>query len=66
MTQKDQLKVLKQGFTIIRKDNQPNIRIKFKSGMITDFITYKGKFKTQVERDAQFEELLKNDYFIED
>lgn len=65
MTQDGQRKVLDKGFTVIRKDDNPNIRIKIliKEGTWKTYAV----FKTKTERDREFTAMLKNnDNVIED
>ena len=58
MTQDGQEKVLSKGFTVIRKDDTPNIRIKILARVGT-WKTY-AVFKTKAERDREFYLMLKN------
>lgn len=60
-----QLKVIRAGFTIIRYDDQPNLRIKFKDGEHLNWTTFR-TFPTKAERDRIKVELLCNVRFIED
>lgn len=64
MTQDGQRKVLNKGFFVIRKDDNPTIRIKmlYRDGT---WITYES-YKTKAERDRAFKELLTRDNVIED
>ena len=64
MTQDGQEKVLNKGFVVIRKDDYPNIRIKklIKAGTWGTYAV----FKTKVERDRAFKELLMLCNVIED
>lgn len=65
MDAQSQQKVVKAGFKIIRKDDQPNIRIKFKSEDNFEWQTLE-KFSTKKERDARFNNLLELNYVISD
>jgi len=59
-----QSKVLQAGFIIIRKDDQPNIRIKqLKSN--SSWITLE-KFDTKAARDRRYKELMKLSMVIND
>ncbi|MDH8700847.1 hypothetical protein M2138_000181 [Dysgonomonadaceae bacterium PH5-43] len=59
-----QRKVLQAGFMIIRKDDQPNIRIKrLKSN--SSWITLE-KFDTKAARDRRFKQLMKLSTVIND
>lgn len=64
MNQDGQDKVLKAGFTVIRTDDQPNIRIKrLKRAGVWETLE---NFPTKAARDRKFKELLKDDLTIED
>jgi hypothetical protein len=65
MDAKNQLKVIQAGFTIIRADDQPNVRIKAKNERYKDWATLE-KFDTKAARDRYMAELLKNPLVIED
>lgn len=60
-----QKKIREAGFTIIRKDNQPNIRIKYVDRYVKDWRTLE-VFHTKKARDERFTELLKSDLIIQD
>lgn len=64
MNLKDQIKVINAGFTIIRCDDQPQIRIKYKNKTFatSDFRTYE-KYSTKASRERALKILL-NDPFI--
>ncbi len=64
MNQNAQDKVLKAGFTVIRTDDLPNIRIKkLKRAGVWETLE---NFPTKTARDRKFKELLKDDLTIED
>jgi hypothetical protein len=65
MTAKDQLKVLRAGFTIIREDIQ-NLKIKHKIKDLTNWTTYESGFKSKAELRRRMDELLKLTKIIED
>lgn len=60
-----QNKVLKAGFMLIRKDDQPQPRIKHKQFGFTEWRTFE-KFDTKAARDRRFKELLHDSSIIED
>lgn len=60
-----QNKVLKAGFMLIRKGDQPQPRIKYKQFGFSDWRTLE-KFVTKAARDRRFKELLHNSTIIED
>ena len=64
MDRESQRKVLQAGFMIIRKDDQPNIRIKqMKSN--SSWVTLE-KFATKTARDERFKQLMKLSTVIND
>ncbi len=65
MDANSQSKVIASGFTIIRPDDQPNIRIKCKDNNHKDWHTLE-KFKTKAARDRKMSELLKSQLIISD
>jgi len=65
MDQNSQLKVIAAGFMLIRKDDQPNIRIKIKDCHSQEWRT-KEKFETKASRDRRFNELLDNNKVLND
>jgi len=60
----DQDKVIATGFTIIRKDDCPNIRIKYRVG--NGAWKTLEKFDTKAARDRRLKELLKDNLIVED
>lgn len=60
----DQDKVIKAGFMIIRPDDYPNIRIKYRVG--NGAWKTLEKFETAAARDRRLKELLKNTLTIMD
>lgn len=65
MDRKSQDKVIKTGFTIIRKDDYPQPRIKVRGPKGSDYWTLE-KYGTKAERDRAFDLLLKDDKTISD
>lgn len=65
MTQKDQIKVINAGFTIIRADYF-RMSIKFKSNLSTEWKTGEKGFKTKKELEERMKQLLEHSHFIED
>lgn len=65
MDQQSQRKVVRDGFTIFRCDDQPSPRIKFKSDIQHDWKTYQ-KFDSKAARDRAFTELMKEPFAIND
>lgn len=60
-----QKKVVAAGFTIIRKDDQPKIRIKFKDKDFNDWCTWQN-FETKAARDREYKRLLNFEMWIAD
>ena len=66
MNATSQQKVIAAGFTIIRQDDYPNVRIKYKrKDSSRDWATFE-KFETKVARDRRMAELLNDPMVIED
>jgi hypothetical protein len=65
MDAKSALKVINAGFTIIRCDDTPSARIKFKGKGSHEWTTLE-KFTTKAARDRRFAELLEKDKYIND
>lgn len=65
MTQADQLKVMKQGFKIIRAD-QHNLLIKFKDKEHLHWVTLLSNFPSKAALKRKMDELLKMNLIIED
>jgi hypothetical protein len=65
MDSTSQQKVIKAGFMIIRTDDSPNIRIKYKGSYLQSWSTLE-KFETKSARDKRFQELLKGPMVIAD
>jgi hypothetical protein len=65
MTAKDQLKLLKQGFMIIRKE-ETRLIIKAKSPTQTEWAVLRKGYKTKAALNRDMAELLKLDFTIED
>lgn len=61
----DQDKLIKAGFSIIRKDDYPSPRIKMCTGINGGWKTYK-KFETKAERNRAFTLLLRHEKVIAD
>ena len=69
MNQKDQLKVINAGFTIIRKEGQTGfseLRIKHKDKWKREWATLEKGFKSAAEMERRMKELLKLSTVIED
>jgi len=65
MDSRSQQKVITFGFTIIRRDDQPSPRIKYKGTGVCEWKTLE-KFETKAARDRRFNELAEDPYFITD
>lgn len=65
MDTQSQQKVIRAGFMIIRPDDTPNIRIKYKGATLQSWTTLE-KFETKSARDKRFQELLKDQNVIAD
>lgn len=65
MNAESQRKVLASGFKIIRKDDQPVIRIKILKEVNSSWVTLE-KFDTKAARDRRFKELMKLSMVITD
>lgn len=65
MTLKDQQKLLRAGFTLIRSD-QHNLRIKFRGSPDNDWRTLENGFKSKAALKRKMDELLKLSTFIEE
>lgn len=59
MTKESVKKLLKAGYTIIRKDDHPSPRIKYQSKDNYHWRTLGEPFKTKADRDREYEELQK-------
>lgn len=66
MDQKSQVKVMKAGFRILRKDDQPSPRIKVKEKGNYEWKTLEKAFASKAARDRRFEELLVSNIYISD
>lgn len=56
---------MRAGFMLIRKDDQPQPRIKYKQFGISEWRTLE-KFDTKAARDRRYKDLLHNSTIIED
>ena len=65
MTDKSQQKVIAAGFTILRSDDQPSARIKYKDKSHYHWKTLEA-FETKAARDRRMTLLLENSLIIED
>lgn len=65
MDQRSQVKVTAKGFSIVRKEDWPSPRIKWKGGRSKEWRTLE-KYATKAERDRAFEELMKDPMTISD
>lgn len=66
MDAKSQQKVIAKGLTILRSDDQPNIRIKFKGPGTSEWKTFEKPFETKAARDRRMKELLDKPNYIFD
>jgi hypothetical protein len=65
MERKSMEKLMQAGYTFIRTDDQPNIRIKYREKGSGDWKTLE-KFDTKAARDRKFSQLLDLSLFITD
>lgn len=65
MDQRSQIKVIEAGFSIVRCDDSPNIRIKIRNQQHRNWTTF-GQYATIEERDRRFKRLLLNSKFLSD
>lgn len=65
MDARSQIKVIEKGFVIIRVDDYPAIRIKFKDEAHREWTTL-NNFSTKATRDKAFKDLLEQPYVISD
>lgn len=65
MDQSSQQKVIAAGFMIIRTDDQPTVRIKYKDKKQSEWKTLE-KYQTKAARDRAFQELLKRNDCVSD
>ena len=61
----DQRKLMRAGFTILRKDDYPDIRIKRRSRINFEWQTWEN-FKTKASRNKRMNELLQSETSVED
>lgn len=66
MNLRDQEKVIKAGFIIVRSDDQPSPRIKVKDGKSSEWRTLNKPFPTKAARDRELSRLLALDMVIQD
>lgn len=64
MTATCQQKVMNAGFTIIRADDQPSFRIKYKNKQVREWKTLEKDFKSVSARDKKIKDLLSSSQFI--
>jgi hypothetical protein len=62
----NQQKLLDAGFTIIRKEDQPTIRVKYKNATQREWKTLESNFQSKASRDRYVDMLLKNRMTVED
>ena len=62
----DQRKLTEAGYIIIRRDDQPTPRIKYKDKEHGEWTTLHKDFKSKADRDRKMSELLKISTIIED
>lgn len=65
MTAKDQYKLLRKGFSIIRADEQ-KLKIKYKSAIAPEWHYVEDACKNKTELRRRMEELLLNNLIVED
>lgn len=65
LTSKDQLKLIRAGFTIIRRDYQ-RLAIKHKTKDVLHWKTLRGGFQSKAALDREMKELLEVSSIIED
>lgn len=65
MTAKDHQKLLRIGFSILRRDST-NLKIKMKTPMQVEWHSLKGMFANRHQLDKYMEDLLKDNKIIED
>jgi len=65
MDAKSQLKVIAAGFVILRCEDQPKPRIKFKAGIVHQWTTLE-RFETKAARDRRLKEFLQLSLYIQD
>lgn len=65
MNLRDQNKVIKAGFILVRSDDQPTPRIKIKDGKSSEWRSLKS-FPTKAARDRELNQLLELDTVIMD
>lgn len=66
MDAKDQLKVINAGFTIIRTQEFPTLRIKYKNKDQTEWATLEKDFPSIRQRDIRMQALLMKSNYIQD
>jgi hypothetical protein len=66
MDANSQQKVIAKGFVILRSDDQPNIRIKYKGPATTEWRTFEKPFVSKAARDRRMKELLEKSNYIAD
>ena len=66
MDKRSQLKVVREGFIIIRKTDTPNIRITYIDCKQHEWATLGGNFETKASRDRAFEKMLEQPQVISD
>ena len=66
MDANSQQKVIAKGFVILRSDDQPNIRIKFKGPGTSEWKTFEKPFVSKAARDRRMKELLEKQNYIFD
>lgn len=59
-------KVIRAGFRIIRKQNDPTPHIKYKDGSVKDWSKLGDSYPSKAARDRSFKEMLKNPMILED
>lgn len=66
MNLRDQKKLFKAGFILVRPDDQPSPRIKIKDGKSSEWRTLGKPFPTKAARNRELTRLLTQDTVIQD
>ena len=66
MNTKDQHKLLKAGYTILRTSDHPTVRIKIKNPLTEEWETLEYGFKSKAGRDRRMNEFLESPTVLED
>jgi hypothetical protein len=66
MLGRDQKKLTTAGYTLIRSDDSPSPRIKYKDAKHHEWTTLQKDFESKAARDRRMDELLKDPMIIQD